>query len=96
MERKEEDRQKFEAELEAIDPRKIVYIDEAGIEDTLHRHYAGAPRGTPVISEIREHKTQRISMIAGLLGKKLIAPWMFEGYTDADVFIVNCIKNKTI
>ena len=25
-------------------------------------------------------------MIAGLLGKKLIAPWMFEGYTDADVF----------
>ena len=25
-------------------------------------------------------------MIAGLLGKKMIAPWMFEGYTDADVF----------
>lgn len=25
-------------------------------------------------------------MIAGLLGKKLIAPWMFEGYTDANVF----------
>lgn len=27
-------------------------------------------------------------MIAGLLGKKLIAPWMFEGYTDTDVFNV--------
>ena len=74
------------AELEQIDPRKIVYIDEAGIEDTLHRQYARAPRGQQVLADIKGHKTKRISMIAGLLGKKLIAPWMFEGYTDADVF----------
>ena len=74
------------AEPETIDPRKIVYIDEAGIEDTLHRHYARAPRGEQVPADIKGHKTKRISVISGLLGKKLIAPWMFEGYTDAEVF----------
>lgn len=64
----------------------MVYIDESGVEDTLRRQYARAPRGEPVIADILGHKTQRISLLCGLLGKKLIAPWMVEGYTDADVF----------
>lgn len=86
MERDEKERTRFLAEIEGIDPRKMVYVDESGVEDTLFRQYARAPRGTPVITDILGHKTQRISLIAGLLGRKLIAPMMFEGYTDAEVF----------
>ncbi len=63
-----------------------MYIDESGVEDTLFRKHARAPRGEQVIADIFGHRTQRISLIAGLLGHKLIAPFTFEGYTDAEVF----------
>jgi len=86
VERDEEERQRFLAEIKDIDPRKIIYIDESGVENTLHRQYARAPRGEKVIADILGHKTERISLIAGLLGHKLIAPLAFEGYTDAEVF----------
>ena len=79
-------RKAFLAEIAELDPRKIIYIDESGVEDTLHRNYAGAPRGEQVLADILGHKTKRISIIAGLLGHKLIAPFRFEGYTDAEVF----------
>lgn len=85
-ERDEAERQQFLAEIADIDPRKIVYIDESGVEDTLFRKHARAPRGEQVIADILGHRTQRISLIAALLGHKLIAPFTFEGYTDADVF----------
>lgn len=63
-----------------------MYVDESGVEDTLFRQYARAPRGTQIICDIKGKKSCRISMIAGLLGKKMIAPLSFEGYTNADVF----------
>lgn len=63
-----------------------MYIDESGVEDTLFRKHARSPRGEQVIADIKGHRTKRFSMIAGLLGHKLIAPFVFEGYTDADVF----------
>lgn len=85
-ERDEADRQRFLAEIAEVDPRKIVYIDESGVEDTLFRKYARAPRGEQVPADIKGHRTKRFSMIAGLLGHKLIAPFVFEGYTDAAVF----------
>lgn len=86
QERNEEKRQAFLSEIEGIDPRKILYIDESGVEDTLFRQYARAPRGDAIIADIKGHKTERFSIIAGLLGHKLIAPFCFKGYTDANLF----------
>lgn len=85
-ERDEAERARFLEEIADIDPRKIVYIDESGVEDTLFRKHARAPRGVQVIADILGHRTQRISVIAGLLGHKMIAPFIFEGYTDAEIF----------
>jgi transposase len=85
-ERDEEKRAAFLAEIEGVDPRKIVYIDESGVDDTVFPQYARAPRGEQVIVDINDKKSQRISLIAGLLGHKLIAPMAFEGYTDTTIF----------
>jgi transposase len=85
-ERSEERRAAFLAEIEQIDPKKIIYIDESGVEDTLYRQYARAPRGDAIIAEVKGKKSERISLIAGLLGHKLIAPLCFKGYTDTNVF----------
>jgi hypothetical protein len=79
IERDEENRKKFIAEIEAINPTDLVYIDESGIDASLQRNYARAKRGKQVISEVCGKKSTRTSMIAAWLQqtKELIAPYVF-------------------
>jgi transposase len=63
-----------------------VYLDESGIDRFLHREYARSPRGTQVISDIKGNKYQRVSMIAAQCKKAILAPFVFTGTTDANVF----------
>jgi transposase len=76
------------AEISKIDPANLVWLDESGIEEFLHRDYARAPRGKQVISEVCGKKYGRISIIAAWLSEKkeMIAPYVFNGYTDATRF----------
>lgn len=69
-----------------MDPRTLVYLDKSGVDATLHRPYARAPRGTKVMGEIAGTNAQRISLIAALNGSQLLAPMRFEGYCDTAVF----------
>lgn len=75
-------------EIEQINPVDLVFLDESGIDEHLHRDYARSKRGNKVISEVYGKKYGRISMIAAWLpqAKKMIAPFVFEGYTDAKLF----------
>jgi transposase len=79
----------------------LVYLDESGIDEYLQRDYARALRGNQVISEVYDRKYGRISMIAAWLPDKkdLIAPYVFNGYTDAQRFngwlkkcLIPCLK----
>lgn len=76
------------AEIEHIDPAKLVWLDESGIDEFLQRDYARSPRGKQVISDVCGKKYGRISVIAAWLSftKKMIAPYVFEGYTDSTRF----------
>jgi transposase len=84
-ERNEEKRKAFAAEIDTIDPEDLVYMDESGIDASLQREYARAPRGKQVISDVKGKKTERTSLIAAWLleAKEIIAPYAFNGYTDA-------------
>lgn len=87
-ERDAKKRHAFLTEIAKLDPAKIVYMDESGIDEFLQRDYARAPRGKQIISETYGRKHGRVSIIAGWLHsqKKLLAPFVFKGYTDAKVF----------
>jgi len=63
-------------------------LDETGIDEYLQRDYARALRGKLVISEVCGRKYGRISAIAAWLpqSKELIAPYVFDGYTDTKRF----------
>jgi transposase len=65
-----------------------VFLDESGIDEYLHRDYARAKRGKQVMVEILGRKYARVSVIAAWLPhfKSMIAPYVFEGYTDAKRF----------
>jgi transposase len=85
LERNEEKRKQFRAEIEQLNSDDVVYVDESGIDPRIIRDYARAPRGKQVISDVCGKREQRTSLIAAWLpqAKKLIAPYAFEGTTDA-------------
>ena len=76
------------AEIEQVDPANLVWLDESGIDEFLQRDYARAARGKQVISDVCGKKYGRISIIAAWLSeaKELIAPYVFDGYTDSKRF----------
>ena len=88
MERDEEKRREFAAAIAEVNPDDVVYLDETGIEESLHREYARAPRGNQVKTDVCGKKTCRTSVIAAWSRetKSILAPYAFDGYTDAKRF----------
>ncbi len=65
---------------------KIVYADESGMNDNDFCPYAYSAIGKRHYEAHPGHYTKRLSMIAGLCAKKLMAPFMFEGHCNTTVF----------
>jgi len=76
------------AEIERVNPENLVWLDESGIDEFLQRDYARAARGKQIISEVRGKKYGHISVISAWLSeaKQMIAPYVFDGYTDSKLF----------
>lgn len=66
--------------------RTFVYVDESGFEPTTQRDYGYALRGQRVHGLRSGNRRPRTSLIAGLIGKKLTAPFLFEGTCDTATF----------
>lgn len=62
-----------------MDSSKIVYVDEAGVDNRLYREYARAPRGKKIYADISGRKRERVSMIGGWMEKQFVAPMTFTG-----------------
>lgn len=86
QERQEKDRTLFQEQLKKIDPKKVVYIDEAGIDNRLYREYARALRGQKVYAPVPGKKRERISIIGGLMEGVFVAPFTFKGGCNKEVF----------
>ncbi len=57
-----------------------VYVDEAGVDDTLNYAYGWSQKGTGCLGERLGHRTQRVSMAAAWCAGEVLAPLTFEGY----------------
>lgn len=66
----------------------IIYVDESGFDPTTQRNYGWAIRGNKVYGERSGVTRPRTSLIAGKRGKKILAPVLFKGSTNALWF--NC------
>lgn len=86
LERDEEKREKYRAEIMNYDADDIVYLDESGIDRFLQRDYARSERGKQVVCDIKGNKYQRVSMIAAQCKKAILAPMVFKGTCDAKLF----------
>jgi len=72
--------------LNNLDLDKLVYVDESGMNDNDFYPYAYCTKGDRYYESHPGHYTKRISMIAGLFNKNLIAPFMFEGHCNTNTF----------
>jgi len=61
-----------------------VFIDESGIDDNETIDKAWGQKGKRVIKKIKGHKKNRLSVIAALNSKKIMAPMVFEGYFNTE------------
>ncbi len=85
-ERKEEDRQQFIATLKQIDINKVVYLDEAGIDDNEVHESVWSKIGPRFFGKKPGKKKVRYSLISGLLANKIIAPFVFIGSCIREIF----------
>jgi transposase len=72
--------------LYSDDKEKIIYIDEEDFEASTERDYGWASRGRKVQGFRSGQKRPRTTMIGALLGKKLLAPFLFHSTTNAKIF----------
>ena len=71
-----------------VDPSKVAYVDETGIDTYLHREYAYARRGEKVVGYICGKKYRRVGIVAAQMGKNILAPLKYEGTMDSTLFEV--------
>lgn len=73
--------------MKKAEPCKLIWLDECGVDEETQRPYARSPKGQRVYGDIPRKRThKRMTVIAGYLHKKLIAPFRFKGYTNTTVF----------
>lgn len=58
------------------------------MEESIRREYGRSPKGQKIPEDITGKRKRRISIIAGLVENKPIAPWYFEGYCNTSVILL--------
>lgn len=84
-ERDEEARKKFLREISVYAPERLIYVDEAGIDNTLDSSYGYCHKSERFEALKLGHRTERLSMISGWWCGSIIAPMVFEGYCHGNL-----------
>jgi transposase len=81
-------RRRFIAYAKTLDPRRLVFLDEAGSHIAMTRDYGRAPRGERVQGSVPRNRGEVTTMIGALDVRGMRAMMTVDGGTDADVFEV--------
>ena len=85
-ERDEKLRQEFQERIKCIAKDRLVFLDESGIDTFVSRHFGRAQRGEKIQGEISGKRYARKSFIAAKVGSKIIAPMIFQGTCNSELF----------
>jgi transposase len=70
----------------AIDPSKLVFIDETGTATNLTRLRGRAPRGKRLIGRAPFGHWKTTTFVAGLRNDKIIAPFVIDRPMNGEIF----------
>jgi hypothetical protein len=68
-------------------PSRLVFVDESGIDEYLHRGYGRARRGEQIFAEIPGKRFARQSIVAAKCCDDIIAPFGYEGTCNSELFL---------
>lgn len=86
MEANEEKRCKYLEDIQDLATDKLVYIDESGIEMNITQDRGWGKKGKTLQAKKSGKYYQRTNIIAGLVGNKPIAPFVFNGTCNTELF----------
>jgi transposase len=72
--------------MTALDPEKLVFIDESGFDTKMTRRFGRAARGVPCLGAVPHGHWRNNTFIAGLRSDRIDAPMLIEGAIDGDAF----------
>jgi transposase len=87
IERDEEKRQAFDAEMAELPPETdVVYVDECGINKHMSREYGRSTKGKRVYLSTHGRKFTKVNLIGGMLGGKVLALMKYTWNTNTEWF----------
>jgi len=72
--------------MTALDPSKLVFIDESGFDTKMTRRFGRAARGVPCVGAVPHGHWRNNTFIAGLRCDRIDAPMLIEGAMDGEAF----------
>jgi transposase len=86
VEADESKRDNYKKEIKFIPTQNIVYIDESGIDMTICEEKGWGKKGEKLVGKKSGKYYERTNIIAGLISNELIAPMVFNGSCNTQVF----------
>lgn len=70
-----------------IDPRRLVFIDETGVNTKMTRTYGRSRRGSRVVAKVPHGHWKTTTFVAALRDEGLTAPTVIDGPMNGDLFL---------
>ena len=86
METNEERRREYIEEISKLERNKIVYIDKSGVDETISRDRGWGKKGKKLVGKRSGKYYQRTNIIAGYVNNRSIAPFIFKGSCNTELF----------
>jgi transposase len=77
----------WQAEQAALDPQKLVFIDETGTATNMGRLYGRAKRGKRVIGRIPWGHWKTVTFVAALRQEGMTAPFVIDRPMNGSIFL---------
>jgi len=83
-----EAREQWQQTAPTWDPRRLVFLDETGLNTKMARLYGWAPQSARCQSSVPHGHWSTFTFIAALRHDQLTAPWLLDGPMDRAAFII--------
>ena len=78
--------------IPALDPSKVVFIDETGANTKMTRTHGYAPKGERLVEAVPHGHWHTTTFVGALRADGFIAPLVLDGAVNADVFVAHVEK----
>ena len=82
-----EKREEYLKKISDITKQDIVYIDESGLDKNCYKQRGWGEIGKKLIGNITGERFKRTNILAGLCNKTIVAPLIFQGSCNTELFV---------